>query len=158
MKQNVMFYDGELRQMDKTEAAKLLSYHSCRSEDVQNIKWRNGFLGSLLPFHGILYEDNFIEVIECLQVCSDEVLKEKIDHGLVCDITTIIYMGRCWTEKGGKAEPYGLCSYEQSKQINEWITIIEDAVFNLLEGNIEKAFWKYDEYMKEHCLTNGKIL
>ncbi|WP_411681331.1 hypothetical protein [Clostridium thailandense] len=134
--------------MDKTDAAKLLSYHSCRSENIQNTKWRNGFLGSLMPFEAILYEENFIDIMECLKVLSNELFKEKINNDLMRDIITIIYLGRCWTEKGGVLDLMGSISDEQSKQINEWITIIEDTVFNLLHGNIDKAFYKYDEYKK----------
>ena len=53
--------------MTKEEAYILLSFHSCRNNDIENEKWENGFLGSLRPFQGKLYECNFIEVMECLK-------------------------------------------------------------------------------------------
>ncbi|WP_335993961.1 hypothetical protein [Fusobacterium polymorphum] len=33
-------------------AKELLSFHSCRNDDINNPKWENGFLGSLRPFQG----------------------------------------------------------------------------------------------------------
>lgn len=56
--------------MTKEEAYILLSFHSCRNNDIENKKWENGFLGSLRPFQGKLYECNFIEIMECLKVMS----------------------------------------------------------------------------------------
>ena len=53
--------------MDKNEAKELLSFHSTRNEDIDNMKWEKGFLGSLRPFRGELYEENLFEVIECLR-------------------------------------------------------------------------------------------
>ena len=40
-------------------AKELLSFHSCRNDDINNPKWENGFLGSLRPFQGKIYEKNF---------------------------------------------------------------------------------------------------
>ena len=60
--------------MDKNEAKELLSFHSTRNEDIDNMKWEKGFLGSLRPFRGELYEENLFEVIECLRALKDEFL------------------------------------------------------------------------------------
>ena len=58
--------------MTKEEAYILLSFHSCKNNDIENEKWENGFLGSLRPFQGKLYECNFIEIMECLKVLADD--------------------------------------------------------------------------------------
>ncbi|MFT5872291.1 MAG: hypothetical protein ACI8WT_001221 [Clostridium sp.] len=58
--------------MEGIYAAKLLSYHSCRNKDVYNNKWRNGFLGKLITFEGVITEDNFIEVMDCIKALSTE--------------------------------------------------------------------------------------
>ena len=39
--------------MDKNEAKELLSFHSTRNEDIDNMKWEKGFLGSLRPFRSL---------------------------------------------------------------------------------------------------------
>ena len=44
--------------MTKEEAYILLSFHSCRNNDIENEKWENGFLGSLRPF-----KENYMSVI-----------------------------------------------------------------------------------------------
>ena len=46
--------------MDKNEAKELLSFHSTRNEDIDNMKWEKGFLGSLRPFRGELYLPPYI--------------------------------------------------------------------------------------------------
>lgn len=53
--------------MNAEDAKLLLSYHSGRNPDVENPKWAGGFLGSLRPFRGSLMEENFHEVMACLQ-------------------------------------------------------------------------------------------
>ena len=51
--------------MTQDEAKEFLSFHSGRHSDIEHPKWENGFLGSLRPYKGILFEENFHEVIEC---------------------------------------------------------------------------------------------
>ena len=41
------------------EAKELLSFHSGRNSDVNNIKWQKGFLGCLRPFDGTIRKENF---------------------------------------------------------------------------------------------------
>ena len=36
--------------MESDQAKELLSFHSCRNNDIHNPKWSEGFLGSLRPF------------------------------------------------------------------------------------------------------------
>ena len=73
-----------------TELAKeLLSFHSCRNEDIDDPRWENGFLGILRPFQGELNEKNFIEIMECLKVLVPEIQKENIDKNIVSDIMNI---------------------------------------------------------------------
>lgn len=43
---------------------------------------KKGFLGSLHPFCGELYEENFFEVMECLKVLKDEFSKVTIEQRL----------------------------------------------------------------------------
>jgi hypothetical protein len=123
-----------MKDMDGMHATKLLSYHSCRNKDVYNSKWQNGFLGKLITFDGVITDDNFIELMDCIEALSTEFQKEKVSRELMSDIITIIYLGRCWTERNGEVEPNGLFSKEQSEKIAEWINIIENSVFHLLEG------------------------
>ena len=58
-------------------AKERLSFHSCRNDDINNPKWKNGFLGSLRPFQGKIYEKNFKEIIECLKTLKIEIKKRK---------------------------------------------------------------------------------
>ena len=75
--------------MTKEEAYTLLSFHSCRNNDIENEKWENGFLGSLRPFQGRLYECNFIETVECLKVLADDFMKPTIKQTLLSDVYSI---------------------------------------------------------------------
>ncbi|MGH4139769.1 hypothetical protein [Clostridium sp.] len=121
--------------MEGIHAAKLLSYHSCRNNDVSNNKWKTGFLGKLITFDGVIAEDNFIEVMDCIKTLSTEFKKDNVNRELMYDVISIIYLGRCWTEKNNKVEPNILFSNKQSEKIAEWIDIIEDSIFHLLEGD-----------------------
>ena len=63
-------------------AKELLSFHSCRNENIDDPRWENGFLGILRPFQGELNEKNFIEIMECLKVLVPEIQKENIDKNI----------------------------------------------------------------------------
>ena len=76
--------------MDKNEAKELLSFHSTRNEDIDNMKWEKGFLGSLRPFRRELYEENFFEVMECLRALKDEFSGIAIEKDIISDIVAII--------------------------------------------------------------------
>ena len=135
--------------MNVAEAKELLSFHSGRNSDINNPKWKNGFLGSLRPFRGTLIEDNFIEVMECMSVLADELGKSSLDRNLVNDIIGIIHLARAWSEPEGMLGRNHLLTVEQTEQLREWIFIIEEALCYLLEGCVEEAFFDYEEYLRE---------
>ena len=99
--------------MTKEEAYTLLSFHSCRNNDIENEKWENGFLGSLRPFQGKLYECNFIEIMECLKVLADDFMKPTIKQTLLSDVYSIIHLGKRWIDGAD------FVTQEQQKQIIE---------------------------------------
>jgi len=66
--------------MESDQAKELLSFHSCRNNDIHNPKWSEGFLGSLRPFRGELREENLIEVMECLKALKEEFLAPAVDR------------------------------------------------------------------------------
>lgn len=133
--------------MNKDEAKNLLSYHSCRNDDINNNKWTTGFLGSLRPFMGELYEKNFIEIMECLKILKDEFEEARIDKNIISDIYAITYLARAWCRPDNMLGRNHLLSQEQEETLYEWIDIIEDTFFNLLDLAGE-PFWSYEEYIK----------
>ena len=127
--------------MNVDEAKELLSYHSGRNTDVENHKWENGFLTSLRPFKGELNEENFIEIMECMKVLVSEYSKDLLDRELIGDIISIIHYTRMWSEPGGMLERNHLLSDEQTSLLMEWIFIMEDTLFWLLNDCVEEAFF-----------------
>ena len=127
-------------------AKKILSFHSCRNDDINNPKWENGFLGSLRPFQGKIYEENFKEIIECLKTLEIEIKKENIDKNIVSDIISIIHLTRVWVSKKGILGENNLLTNEQTKYLLTWVDIIESCFMSLLEGASEEAFFDYDDY------------
>ena len=98
-------------------AKELLSFHSCRNDDINNPKWENGFLGSLRPFQGKIYEENFKEIIECLKTLEIEIKKENIDKNIVSDIISIIHLTRVWVSEKGILGENNLLTHEQIKYL-----------------------------------------
>lgn len=132
--------------MEVSEAKELLSYHSGRNSDIHNSKWERGFLGSLRPFRGELYEENFIEVMECLKVLQHEFEASRIDKEIVSDIVEITYLTRVWSSKGGMLERNNLLTQQQTEQLQLWVDIIEETFVWLLEGAYDEAFSTYGMY------------
>lgn len=133
--------------MDKNEAKELLSFHSTRNENIDNLKWKKGFLGSLRPFCGELYEENFFEVIECLKVLKDEFSKVTIEQEIISDIVAIIHYTRIWASPDGMLGSNHLLTDEQTKQLLAWVDIIENCFMFLLEDYTEDAFTDYEDYL-----------
>lgn len=133
--------------MDRNEAKELLSFHSSRNSDIDNPKWENGFLGSLRPFRGELYRENFIEVMECLRALKDEFSAPAIEQGIVSDIVGIIHLARVWAAPSGMLGSNHLLTEEQTKHLLAWADIIETGFMFLLEGAEEEAFTDYEDYL-----------
>ena len=127
-------------------AKELLSFHSCRNDDINNPKWENGFLGSLRAFQGKIYEENFKEIIECLKTLKMEIKKENIDKNIVSDIISIIHLTRVWVSEKGMLGENNLLTNEQTKYLLTWVDIIESCFMYLLEGTSEEAFLDYNDY------------
>ena len=77
----------------------------------------NGFLGSLRPFQGKIYEENFKEIIECLKTLKIEIKKENIDKNIVSDIISIIHLTRIWVSEKGILGENNLLTNEQTKYL-----------------------------------------
>lgn len=137
--------------MNVTEAKERLSFHSARNDDIYNIKWKNGFLGSLRPFGGELLEKNFFDVMECLKVLKNEISAPTIDKKIVADVVGIIHLTRAWASPYGMLESNHLLTEKQTKLLLTWVDIIEECFFYLLDGEEEEAFLGYEDYM------NGEI-
>ena len=133
--------------MNKNEAKELLSFHSTRNEDIDNLKWKKGFLGSLRPFCGELYEENFFEIMECLKTLKDEFTKPAIEQGIISDIVAIIHYTRIWSAPEGMLGSNHLLTEEQTKLLLAWTDIIESCFMFLLEDDEEDAFIDYEDYL-----------
>ena len=133
--------------MDKNEAKELLSFHSTRNEDIDNMKWEKGFLGSLRPFRRELYEENFFEVMECLRALKDEFSGIAIEKDIISDIVAIIHYPRVWLAPEGMLGSNHLLTEEQNKHLLAWTDIIESCFMFLLEDDVEDAFIDYEDYL-----------
>ena len=127
-------------------AKELLSFHSCRNENIDDPRWENGFLGILRPFQGELNEKNFIEVMECLKVLVPEIQKENIDKNIVSDIMNIIHFTRNWVSEEGMLTRNNKLTAEQTKYLLAWSDIIETYFIYLLEDASDIAFTDYIAY------------
>lgn len=133
--------------METEEAKELLSFHSCRNSDIHNPKWSEGFLGSLRPFRGQLREENFREVMECLQALQTEFSAPAIDRDMVADLMGIIHLTRAWASPWGMLGSNRLLTEEQTRLLLAWADIIEGCLTYLLDGAEEEAFAAYQDYL-----------
>ena len=132
--------------MTREQALDILSYHSGRNSNIDSPKWRNSFLGMLRPYKGVIYEENFIEIMECLKILRSDINEAMINKEIVANINGIIFYTRMWIEKGGILE--GILQDEHKNMIKEWIYIISYSFICLLEGSPE-AFYEYENYVED---------
>ncbi len=79
--------------------------------------------------------------MECLKVLADDFMKPTINQTLLNDVYGIIHLGRRWIEGAD------FVTQEQQKQIIEWVDMIQDCFYYLLEEDIDTAFLEYKEYI-----------
>ncbi|MBO5056071.1 MAG: hypothetical protein J6C64_06940 [Lachnospiraceae bacterium] len=65
----------------------------------------------------------------------------------MANVITIVCFVRMWNSNGGILERNHLLTEKQSRQLLEWINMIEYEVICLLDGAVEEAFGNYEEYL-----------
>lgn len=139
---------GKVGYSTKEQAYLLISLHACSSKDINNEKWKKGFLGCLKPFKGQVYFENFYEIMECLKLLSSDFVDIVVPRRLVDDINSIIYLGRRWINSS-EVQNSNLMD-EQYRDVMCWINMLEDCLFHLLHGDIAKAFAPYEKYRENY--------
>ena len=134
--------------MESDQAKELLSFHSCRNNDIHNPKWSEGFLGSLRPFRGELREENLIEVMECLKALKEEFLAPAVDREIVSEVVGIVHLTSAWASPDGMLGSNRLLTEAQTRRLLAWADIVEGCFLYLLEGAEEEAFADYQDYLE----------
>lgn len=135
--------------MDKTEAKIRLSFHSGRNSHIDDPRWENGFLGSLRPFRGDLHQENFHDIMACLQVLREDLSAPLLDREVIADLMNIIHLPRAWASPEGMLGRNHLLSADQTKHLLAWIDIIEDCLMYLLDDAAAEAFAAYEDYLND---------
>lgn len=136
--------------MTKQQAKETLSFHSGRNSDIDNPKWENGFLGSLRPYRGKLNEASFHEIIMCLEVLGEDLIRDTIDSNIVADIMGILHLGRVWgVYENGMLKRNNLISEKDAKTLGGWLDIISYTFMMILDTNNDAiAFEEYEHYLE----------
>ena len=82
--------------------------------------------------------------MECLKVLADDFMKPTINQALLSDVYSIIHLGR------RRIDGADFVNQEQHKQIIDWVDMIQDCFYYLLEGDIDTAFLEYEEYKTDN--------
>lgn len=137
--------------MNKEKAVERLKMHAFVHDDLEHEKVEQGFLGMLRPYRGKLIEQNFHELMEILDVLSDELEKENLDRTIVSCFWSLCQYARAWAiEPNGMLRSNELITDEELQQMADWVELLSYAVATLLEGGgREEAFWGYKEYLSE---------
>lgn len=145
------------KELSKSEAKTLLKCHAFAHDNINEPAQKTGFLGALRPFSGILKDDNFHEIMQCLETLKDDFKNEVIEKEVISALWTICHLGRAWAlHQDGMLQSNHLITQEQVDAIESWIEMISYAVFNLLDGN-DDAFEEYREYLSEHESKRGRV-
>jgi hypothetical protein len=138
--------------MTKSEAKRLLLFHSYALEVDDPTTMETGFLGSLRPFRGKLYEKNFHEVMAALRALADELSSDvRLDREIMSALWSICQLTRAWAiYPGGMLQSNQLITPQQVQLLETWIDIISYTVTCLLEGlDEETAFETYRFYLQD---------
>lgn len=118
--------------MNRENAINLLKLHS-------DLNKENGYLYTIKE-KNIVNADLFREIMDSLIVLS----KELIEKEQIKDIYSIVFWCRSWLDAGWIEKQLGSTTKETLIVYTE---IIENALYYLLENNVEEAFWAYNEFL-----------
>jgi len=137
--------------MDYQSAKHLLRLHSFEDPDLYHPKQVSGFLGSLRPYRGRLYPENFHEVMACLQAVATELSeRDRIDRDLIRYLWQICHYARLWgVHPDGMLRRNNLIAIEDVLILEAWIDCIAEVTVALLGGDTETAFAAYDHLCSE---------
>jgi hypothetical protein len=132
------------------DAIEELEYQSGRHENIGSERWKNGFLGQLRPFKGVLHEKNYHSIMQALKILAPELEKDFIDKRIISTIWGICHFGRMWAiDPDGMLQRNELLNEQQTLQIDDWLIDVSYATFCLLDGTgSREAFWNYDNKEK----------
>jgi hypothetical protein len=123
--------------MTEADAIKVLKIHSYCHDDVDEAKAEKGFVGMLKPFTGELYENNFHEVMQAIQVLKPVLKGNLIGRDIIASLWTICHCGRFWgVEEGGVLRRNKLMTDKQVVQLTDWVETISIEVMLILEGSV----------------------
>jgi len=119
--------------MNFEEAKELLSYHSGYNSDTGNSKWKQGFLGQLRPYTGRLYESNFLELVDVLEVFQKHYRSENIDKEAMAMLFDVCTVPRLWAfDPEGMLRRNKLIRDEELSVLNDWLIRLSEGVSYLL--------------------------
>lgn len=132
--------------MTKSQAIELLKCHSYNHSDLNHPKMETGFLGMLRPYRGILYEENFHEIMAILKILAPDFRNDKIDREIINAFWGICYFAKSWgTDPDGMLRRNNIIDDDQVMQLIKWIDCISYTVAMLLDGVDDDA--AFDIYM-----------
>ena len=135
--------------MNKDQVREQLSFHSGRNKNIDDPRWKKGFLGSLRPYQGMeLIESNFHNIIECLYTLSPYLREsELIEKGIVSDVSGILCLAKAWAvHADGMLRSNNIITQNQANVIDGWLDCISYTWTMVLDSQDENiAFKSYNE-------------
>ena len=133
--------------MTSTQAKEFLLLHSFSHPDAaEHPKAARGFLGSLRPYRGRLFDENFHDVMQALKTLAPTLRATAIDRDVVAALGGICHLARAWgIPPEGMLRRNGLIGEPDIEKLAHRVDMISYATFCLLDGTGEdEAFHEYD--------------
>lgn len=118
--------------MSKQEAIRLLCFHGDFNEE-------NSFMYCIRE-KGRVEDKLFHEIMNCIITISDDMLNNEE----IKSIYSIIFWCRSWLNTGILEKKLDIMSKER---LLIYLDIIENSLYYLLDGDVEEAFWAYNEFL-----------
>ena len=118
---------------------------------VEDARAATGFVGSLRPYTGKLYPENFHEVMAALATLALELEQPTVDREIIGALWGITHFARAWgLEPDGMLRRNDLISDEDVDTLSSWVDAISYATVTLLDGGgLDEAFSSYREIQRE---------
>jgi hypothetical protein len=120
--------------MTYEEAVEQLSFHCGANPDIENPRWKNGFLQTLRPFGG-LRNDVYDDLCACVDAVGPHLRSSaQLNRDVVASLWAVLHYADAWAiQPDGMLRRNDLISEEDLATIRGWILGLREQIARWLD-------------------------
>ena len=130
--------------MNYDAAVEQLTFHCGSNPHIDDPRWENGFLQTLLPYRGTLNQDAWNSVLDCVDAVSTHLKTASVlDRSVMNSLWGILHYSRSWAlHPDGMLTRNKLITKEDQETLSGWLDELSERIAFMLDDGTDP---KYDQ-------------